>query len=263
MDERPVEQIEGKIGVEAALSARQRKISLLVIREGLHPHQIEEILAEARIRNIPIKYASREEIDAMAHGKTHGGIIALASPKPLTPIEMLLDQIAAKKSSHAGALLLLEGIDDSQNLGFTLRSAEALGIDGVLLKKHLWDFDSNAVARASSGAYERLPLVLLDDAEKVLLRLKNQGFALYGCIANARRTIYDIDLTGPVVLAIGGEKRGLSAGVRNLCDRLIRIPMVANIGSLSLSHAASIAMAELSRQRWQKNNPPANQIERS
>ncbi|MDZ7331086.1 MAG: 23S rRNA (guanosine(2251)-2'-O)-methyltransferase RlmB [candidate division KSB1 bacterium] len=247
-----MEQIEGKICVEAALKARQRKISLLVIREGLHSQQIEAILNEAHQRHIPIKYVPREEIDAMAHGKTHGGIIALAGPKPLTPIETLLAHIAAKNSSHLGALLLLEGIDDSQNLGFTLRSAEALGIDGVLLKKHLWDFDSNSVARASSGAYERLPLVLLDDTEKMLNRLKNQGFTVYGCIAKAKRTIYDIDLTRAVVLAIGGEKRGLSAAVRKQCDRLISIPMVADIGSLSLSHAASIIMAELMRQRLQK-----------
>lgn len=247
-----MEQIEGKICVEAALKARQRKISLLVIREGLHSQQIEAILNEAHQRNIPIKYATREEIDAMAHGKTHGGIIALAGPKPLTPIEALLAQIATKNSSHPGALLLLEGIDDSQNLGFTLRSAEALGIDGVLIKKHLWDFDSSSVARASSGAYERLPLVLLDDAEKMLNRLKNNGFSVYGCIANAKRIIYDIDLTNAVVLAIGGEKRGLSAAVRRQCDQLISIPMVADIGSLSLSHAASIVMAELMRQRWQK-----------
>ncbi len=249
-----MEQIEGKICVEAALKARQRKILLLVIREGLHHQQIESILNEASQRNIPVKYAPREEIDAMAHGKTHGGIIALAGPKPLTPIETLIELIETKNSSHPGALLLLEGIDDSQNLGFTLRSAEALGMDGVLLKKHLWDFDSNAVARASSGAYERLPLVLLEESEKILTRLKARGFVLYGCIANARRTVYEVDLTGPVVLAIGGEKRGLSAAVRSQCDRLISIPMAAKIGSLSLSHAASIVMAEMMRQRWMKFN---------
>lgn len=229
------------------MKARQRKISLLVIRAGVHARQIETILNEADQQHIPIKYVCRSEIDAMAHGKTHGGIIALATPKSPVPYEWLVDQI--KNQTDATALLLLEGIDDNQNLGFTLRSAEAMGISAVLLKKHLWDFDSSSVSRASSGAYERMPIALLDQVDKILPKFKNRGLTLFGCIANARRTMYDVDLTKSLILAIGGEKRGLSAAVRSHCDVFIKIPMATNIGSLSLSHSAGIAMAEMMRQR--------------
>jgi 23S rRNA (guanosine2251-2'-O)-methyltransferase len=249
-----LEQIEGRICVEAALKARLRKISLLVIRQGLHHKQIESILNEADQQHISIKYVSHREIDALSHGKTHGGVIALATPKPPISIEALLDQLKKQNQSCCPALLLLEGIDDNQNLGFTLRSAEAMGIHAVLLKKHLWNFDSNAVSRASSAAYERMPVALLDRVEKVLPKFKNRGFTLYGCIANAKRTMYEADLTKSVILAIGGEKRGLSASVRNHCDRLIKIPMASDVGSLSLSHASSIIMAELMRQRIKKNS---------
>lgn len=248
-----MELIEGKICVEAALQARQRKISLLVVREGLHRQPIESILRAAEGQHIPIKYVARPEIDAMAHGKTHGGIIALATPKPCLTVETLLKQLNTNYRIPQPALLLLEGIDDSQNFGFTLRSAEALGIYAVLLKKHLWDFNSSAVSRASSGAYERMPIVLVDQIQKVLPKFKNHGFTVLGCIANSKRTIYDVDLTRSIILAIGGEKRGLSAMVRNYCDAFIKIPMISNLGSLSLSHASSIVMAEMMRQRLIKD----------
>lgn len=242
-----MEQLEGKICVEAALLARQRKIQLILIRQGLHEESVQTLLREAGQQEIPLKWISAAEIDAMAHGKTHGGILALCTPKPPAAIDVILEQI--KTSSHPLAFLLLEGVDDAQNLGFTLRSAEALGMDAVLLKKHLWDFDGAAVSRASSGAFERLPVSLIDQADKILPRLIGCGMRILGCIANAKRTLFEVDLTRPTILAIGGEKRGLSAAVREHCDGFIKIPMVSNIGSLSLSHSASILMAEVMRQR--------------
>jgi 23S rRNA (guanosine2251-2'-O)-methyltransferase len=130
-----------------------------------------------------------------------------------------------------------------------LRSAEALGAHAVLLKKHVWNFEAVAVARASSGAFERMPLVQVENAEKELLPLQRMGIKFYGCIGGAKRTIYDVDLTGPVMLAIGGERRGLSGALREMCDSFVRIPMTAGAGSLSLSHAAAVVMAEVMRQR--------------
>jgi 23S rRNA (guanosine2251-2'-O)-methyltransferase len=183
----------------------------------------------------------------MAHGKSHGGVVALAAPKPPLPLEALMERLA--QQTHAPALLLLDGIDDSQNLGFTLRSAEALGMDAVLLKKHLWDFDATAVARASSGAFERMAIAMISQAERDIPQLKRLGLRLWGCVANARRTVYDVDLTLPVIMAVGGEKRGLSAAVRRQCDGLVRIPIAGQVGSLALSHAAAIVMAEVMRQR--------------
>ena len=118
----------------------------------------------------------------------------------------------------------------------------------MLIKKHLWDFDAVEVARPASGAYERLPLVQIEDVSP-LRELQRRGVRVYGCIAGARRTIYDRDLTRPVCLCIGGEKRGLSGAVREVCDRLVTIPTAGAPSSLSLSHAGAIVMAEAFRQR--------------
>jgi 23S rRNA (guanosine2251-2'-O)-methyltransferase len=152
------------------------------------------------------------------------------------------------KISEPALLLLLEGVDDARNLGFTLRSAEALGVHAVLIKKHLWDFDSVEVARPASGAYERLPLVQIETVEP-LTRLQKRGVNLIGCIAGARQTLYVADLKRPTILAIGGEKRGLSGAVRDICDSFLTIPTRGGPSSLSLSHAAAIVLGEAHRQR--------------
>lgn len=248
-----MEQLEGRIGVEAALRARQRKIHLLVLRNSLHAEIINPLVELAEARNIPCKLVSREELDAMAHGHTHGGVLALCSPKPHLNLDQLFRHL--QTAGFPLFLLLLEGIDDSQNLGFVLRSAEACGVDAVLLKKHLWDFDGAAVSRASSGAFERLPLCVFDEATAVLPRLSAMDIHIYGCLANAQRTMYQVDLAESVLIALGGEKRGLSAAVRSHCDRFIKIPMLSSTGSLSLSHASAILLAEVMRQRFDRTTP--------
>lgn len=98
-------------------------------------------------------------------------------------------------------------------------------MDGILLKKHLWDFDGAEVSRAASGAWDRLPIVPVERGEALLATLRRRGLRLYGAIARARRVIDEVDLATPVVLAIGGEKRGLSRAVRERCDRFVRIPI--------------------------------------
>jgi 23S rRNA (guanosine2251-2'-O)-methyltransferase len=182
----------------------------------------------------------------MAHGATHGGVMAVCSAKPCTTETQLLEML--EEFSRPAMLLLIEGVEDARNLGFTLRSAEALGASAVLIKKHLWDFDPVEIARPASGAFERLPLVRFDDAG-LLGKLRLRGMRLLGCVAGAKRSIYEADLTGPIILAIGGEKRGLSGAVRGLCDALVTIPTRQGAASLPLSHAAAIVLAEASRQR--------------
>ena len=241
-----MELLEGRQSILAALQARRRRFQVVLVAHGAHVEKLDELLAAAADVAVPVKHVDRAELDAMAHGATHGGVVALATPLPrLSPAQLmaLLDTLR-----DPPLLLLLEGVDDARNLGFTLRSAEALGVHAVLIKKHLWDFDAVEVARPASGAYERLPLVQIEDIDP-LRQLQRRGVRIYGCIAGARRTIYDRDLTRPTMLCIGGEKRGLSGAVRDVCDRLITIPTVAGPSSLSLSHASAIVMAEAFRQR--------------
>ena len=241
-----MEHLEGRQSVLAALGARQRKFDVILVKQGSHEDKIRDVLDAAAGLGVPVKWVASQELDAMAHGATHGGVLAVCSAKPLTSEEDLMGMV--EKLSSPPMLLLIEGAEDARNLGFTLRSAEALGALAVLIKKHVWDFDPVEVARPASGAYERMPLVKFENVG-LLEKLRARGMRLLGCIAGVRQTIYDADLTGGIILAIGGEKRGLSGAVRGICDGLVTIPTQEGAASLPLSHAAAVVLAEASRQR--------------
>jgi 23S rRNA (guanosine2251-2'-O)-methyltransferase len=241
-----MEHLEGRQSVLAALQSRARRFKVILLRHGMHLEPVQEILDLAGQLNVPVRFADNKELDNLAHGASHGGVLAIVSPKPRLSGDELLEHV--RQLAQPALLLLIEGVDDARNLGFTLRSAEAFGAHAVIIKKHLWDFDPVEVARPASGAYERLPLAQLDDVEP-LKRLQSLGLRLFGCIAGAKRAMYDADLTRPCILAIGGEKRGLSGAVRKICDRLITIPTRGEPTSLSLSHAAAVVLAEAMRQR--------------
>ncbi len=244
-----MEHLEGRQSVLAALQAGRRRFREVLVSHGAHLDKLRDVLDLAAERGIPVREADSRELGALAHGATHGGVVAICTPKPrTTPDELLALLEQLERATVAPLLLLLEGVEDARNLGFTLRSAEAMGVHAVLIKKHLWDLDAVEVARPSSGAYERMPLVQVGEVD-LLRQLQKRGLRLHGCIAGAKRTLYDRDLTRPTILAIGGEKRGLSGAVRSICDRFLSIPTATPGTSLSLSHASAIVMAEAMRQR--------------
>jgi 23S rRNA (guanosine2251-2'-O)-methyltransferase len=242
-----VEHLEGRQSVLAALNARQRRFQVVLVRHDAHEEKVRDVIGLAERLSVPVRRVAASELDSLSHGATHGGVLAIVSEKPRTSVEQLFEMIDRLPRGEPPLLLLLEGVDDARNLGFTLRTADAIGAHAVLIKKHLWDFDATEVARPSSGAYERLPLVQIEDVEP-LKQLQRRGLKLYGCVAGAKRTMYDVDFSGPSILAIGGEKRGLSGAAREICDRFVTIPTRGG-GSLSMSHAASILLAEAMRQR--------------
>ncbi|HRK32089.1 MAG TPA: RNA methyltransferase [Tepidisphaeraceae bacterium] len=249
-----MEHLEGRQSVFAALAARQRKINVILLRHGMHTADLADLLALAESNGVPIRYVDDKELTLMAHGATHGGVLAVATAKPRTSVDQLLERIAT--AAAPPLLVLLEGIDDDRNLGFAIRTAEACGALALLVKKHMWDFDPVEVSRPSSGAYERLPLVQISNNDD-LMRVKKAGIRLIGCLAGAKRKLWEADLTRGVCLAIGGEKRGLSGAVRGMCDRFITIPTVGGASSLSLSHSSAIVMAEALRQRQIPSSAPS------
>ena len=235
----------------AALQARQRRFEVILISHGAHLDKLQDVLQVAAAQQIPIRRVDPKELESLAHGTTHGGVVAVVSGKPRTTPAQVLEII--DRLAEPPLLLLIEGIEDARNLGFVLHSAEALGAHAVLIKKHLWDFDPIELARPSSGAYERLPLVQIEDVE-LLEKLQGKGLKIIGCIAGAKRSIYERNLARGVLLAIGGEKRGLSKAVREICDMFATIPIKPSPSSLSLSHAAAIVLSEANRQRQVNNN---------
>jgi 23S rRNA (guanosine2251-2'-O)-methyltransferase len=225
--------LEGRICVLAALRAGRRSFETVLVRQGTKDDSIRDILEAAQAQGVTVQRVRAEALDARSHARSHGGVLAVASPLP-----------PGQAPAGVDFAILLDGVDDARNLGYTLRSAEAFGAQAVFLRRRSWDFDGGDVSRASSGAYERLPVVL---GELVPERLR-----LIGCVDAQAKAIDEEDLTGPVALAFGGEKRGLSAAVRERCASLVTIPTVPGAPSLSLTHAAAVALAEVARQRRKK-----------
>jgi 23S rRNA (guanosine2251-2'-O)-methyltransferase len=228
-----IEILEGRICALAALKAGRRAFDALLVRQGIRDETLRDLLEAAEARGVTVRKVREEALDAQAHGRTHGGVLLLAGPLPPLPLP-----------ANPDFLLFLDGVDDGRNLGYALRTAEAFGVQGVILKRRAWDFDGGDVSRASSGAYERLPVVIGEELPP--------GIVLIGCMAGASKTIYEENLTRPLALAIGGEKRGLSAAVRDRCASRVSIPTKEGAPSLSLTHAAAVAMAEVARQRHGK-----------
>jgi 23S rRNA (guanosine2251-2'-O)-methyltransferase len=227
------EQLEGRTSVLAALEAGRRRFDVILIAEDVEAPEVEKAALE---RKVALRRVKPEGLTRMAHSKTFGGVIAVCTPRPFQSLSEL-------QLVPPAFLLLLDGVDDPRDLGQILRTADAFGVQAVLLRRRAWDFDSCDVSRASSGAFERMDVVLVGDDFRI------DGVKLYGCLANVRTSIHETDLTAPVMLAVGGEKRGLSRAVRDRCDDLVRIPTRPGAASLSLTQAAAVALSEGVRQR--------------
>ena len=237
------EHLEGRASILAALEARRRTIHEILLSHGAKQEKIEDVLAAAARAKVPVRRVGDDEIEKLAHGRTHGGVIAACTPRELDTEADLKALLA--RLEEPPLLLVLDGVDDPRNLGLCLRAAEALGAHAVLLRKRAWDFDTVEVARPSSGAFERMPLVLFDGVEL----LKGLKMPRIACLANAVKSIHEVDLAAPAAIVVGGEKRGISAAVRAVCDRRMRIPSKAGAASLPLTHAAAVVLAEAFRQR--------------
>lgn len=222
--------LEGRACVTAALKAKRRTFEAVLVRLGMKDESIADLLQAAAEIGVNVQRVRDEALEARAHGKTHGGIVAVAHPLKPAAVPKTLD-----------FALLLDGVDDARNLGYAIRSAEAFGAQAVFLRKRAFDFDGGDVSRSSSGAYERLPVVLGDHVPETL--------RLVACLPEAGKSLYGEDLRRPTCLAIGGEKRGLSAAVRDRCAAFVTIPTVPGAASLSLTQAAAVALAEVHRQR--------------
>jgi 23S rRNA (guanosine2251-2'-O)-methyltransferase len=227
--------------VREAVRAHGARVAEVAIEEGDHP-QLQALARFARDQGIEVKLVSRTDLDRRAKGTRHQGAMALA---PALRI-LTLSQIVPSPDT---LLVALDGIEDPQNFGAILRSAVALGASGVLFAEHASAPLTPATFRASAGAVEHVSLVRVSSLPNALQELAAQGISAIGLEAHGDVEMADVDLTGPVVLVIGSEGKGLMKSVRRTCTRLARLPMAGAIDSLNASVAAAIALYEARRQR--------------
>jgi 23S rRNA (guanosine2251-2'-O)-methyltransferase len=242
------ELLVGKNPVLEALRAK-RPLNRILIAPGGDQNSIREILAVAQERNIPIQYVEKKHLSRMAGGGNHQGVIAQVSPKEYVEWEKLLEIAAGKKEDPL--LLLLDGIEDPHNLGAILRTAEAVGVHGVIIPKHRAVPLTWGVAKSSAGAIEYVPVAKVTNLAMTMEKLKEMGCWIVGTDPAAPQSYFEANLQGPLVVVMGGENKGMGKLVRSKCDFLVKIPMRGRINSLNVSVAASLVLYEIVRQRTQ------------
>jgi 23S rRNA (guanosine2251-2'-O)-methyltransferase len=227
--------------VREALRAHGARLTEVLIERGPHP-QLEALARFARDQGAEVTLTSRAELDRRARGVRHQGALALAPDLQLKPFEEL--------SIDASTLLLaLDQIQDPQNFGAVIRSAVALGAGAVIWPEHAAAPLTPATFRASAGAIEHAVLCRVASLSGALAELSAQGAAVVGLDASADTDLAAVDLSGPTVLVVGSEDKGLRRGVRRACSRVARLPMSGAISSLNVSVAAAVALYEARRQR--------------
>ncbi|HAA89238.1 MAG TPA: 23S rRNA (guanosine(2251)-2'-O)-methyltransferase RlmB [Peptococcaceae bacterium] len=211
---------------------------------------MRQILELARQRGVPVQVVEKKVLDALVPGGKHQGVAASTSPKPYVPVEEIFQ--VAKERQEDPLILALAGWEDPQNFGGVLRSAEATGVHGVIIPAHRAVPLTGAVARVSAGAVEYVPVSRVTNLKHTLLKLKEVGLWVVGADPKAELCYFDADLTGPLVLVVGGEGKGMSPSLTRVCDLLVRIPMCGKINSLNAAVAASLILYEVLRQRLKK-----------
>ena len=243
------EIIAGRNAVFEALTSR-RPVNKIYIKTGLQGGSLGKIIAAAQDFAVPVEYVQPEKLDRLALGIRHQGIVALASPIAFSSLEDVLKLAAARNETPF--LLLLDELQDPQNVGALIRSADAAGVHGVLLPKRRSCPLNMVVAKISAGAVNYVPVVQIGNIVQTLRSLKEQGFWVAGADMDGESLYFDADLDRPLVLVIGAEGKGLGRLVKENCDMLVRIPMQGGVNSLNASAAGAILMYEVVRQRMQE-----------
>jgi 23S rRNA (guanosine2251-2'-O)-methyltransferase len=234
----------GKNPVLEALRAG-RPVRKLVVATGTREEvRLREILSIAADRAIPVEQAQRRRLDDIAHTEHHQGIAGYFHARP--PLH--LDDLLAS-ARHPGLLLALDGIQDPQNLGALTRTADAAGVDGIVVTRDRATGVTAAAAKASAGATEWVPVCTVPNLAQALTRIGDAGYWRVGLAAEAEQRYDAFDYTSPTALVVGAEGTGLRELTRQRCDVLVSLPMLGRVGSLNAGVAGGVLLYEAGRQR--------------
>jgi len=242
------ETIYGRNAVCECLRARRRTVYKLFLARGVKEMGlVAEIVALAHQAKVAVERVERATLDRIG-AVSHQGVAAEVSAYPYTNLGEILTQ--AESRAEPPFLLLLDCLEDPQNLGTLLRTAEVVGVHGVVIPKRRAVGITPAVANVSAGATEHLRVMRVTNLARAIGELKEKGVWVVGLEDLPQARLYSqFDLSGPLALIVGSEGRGMRRLVLDSCDVVLRLPMRGHIGSLNAAVAGSIALYEAWRQR--------------
>ena len=230
-----------------ALKARKRRCYKLVIEQGKSQVRLNSLIELARENKVPIETIPKTDFQKKYRSHNHQGVVGIFAIIQALELDELVEQ--AFKKSRLPVLVVLDSIQDPQNLGAIIRSAETLGIQGMILPKNRTSTLNETVAKCSSGAIEHLPIAWVTNLTRGIEHLKEKGFWIAGVVPEGDTPCHQYKFDTPVVLVLGGEEKGIRPLLKKTCDVTLNIPMQGAIGSLNASAAAAILFYEVLRQK--------------
>jgi 23S rRNA (guanosine2251-2'-O)-methyltransferase len=224
------------------LKSAPRRVNKIILQKEEGHRPLGTIVDLAKDAHIPYLFLPRTVMDKMA--PHHQGVIATLAPKEFASLEDVLRDAGEKP-----LLVLLDEIEDPQNLGAILRSAECAGVDGVVLPERRSAGLTETVLEVSAGALEHLKVARVTNLVQTMERLKQKGIWIVGAESGGDGFFWEFDYTQPAAIVLGSEGKGIRPLVRKTCDRILSIPMRGKINSLNVAAAASIFLFEAARQR--------------
>ena len=209
-----------------------------------------QFLRDAKSSGVLVEEVSWARLAQITSGAVHQGIALQTAASETVDLKKLIEACSALKDS--ALLLALDGLTDPHNLGAIIRSAEALGAHGLVLPQRRSAGLTGSVAKVAAGALEHLPVARVVNLNRSLVQLKDCGYSIIGLAEEGETTLQEAALTGPLVVVIGSENKGLSVLTRKHCDQLVRIPLRGVTTSLNASIATSVVLYEIARNSWMK-----------
>ena len=240
------DQIEGRNAVLELLES-DKDINKIYITKGELKGSINKIIAIANEKKVIIVQKDKKQMDMMAQSENYQGVIAVVPPYEYVEVEDILE--VAKERNEDPFILILDGIEDTHNLGAIIRTAETAGVHGIIIPKRRAAQVNSTVSKVASGALEYMKIARVNNITDTISKLKDKGVWVCGTAIDADKFYYDQNLTGPLAIVIGNEGKGISDLVKRNCDFLVKIPMKGKVTSLNASVSTGIIVYEAVKQR--------------
>lgn len=240
------DQVEGRNAVLELLESG-KDINKIFITKGDRHGSINKIIAIAKERKIIIVEKEKRKMDEMAQNENYQGVIAIVPPFEYCEIEDII-KFAEEKEENP-FVLILDGIEDTHNLGAIIRTAETAGVHGIIIPKRRAAAVNSTVSKVSCGAVEYMKIARVNNIADSIKKLKEAGLWICGTAVDGEKYYFNQDLTGPIGIVIGNEGKGMSDIAKKNCDFLVKIPMMGKIQSLNASVSTGIIVYEALKQR--------------
>ncbi|MFL2539044.1 MAG: 23S rRNA (guanosine(2251)-2'-O)-methyltransferase RlmB [Candidatus Rariloculaceae bacterium] len=238
--------VYGVHAVRSLIDKRPEAILKASVLKGSRAGTIPELTRRLENIGITVEPKQRSELDQMSNGGAHQGIIVRTRGHQEVSVQEFEELVIKRGKSFR--CLVLDEIQDPRNLGACLRTADAAGIDAVLVPRRRAAGLTAAALKAAAGAADTVPLVRVSNIAATLRWLRGVGVWIVGADSEMPVTVYDARLASPITIVVGGEGQGLRRLTRELCDEIVSIPMEGTVGSLNVSVATGVLLFELQRQ---------------